>query len=74
MTQTTIMPRENESSTGGKPVAGESQCPRPSSQTTISKESVIVKLTLLAGACRMPRINKKQIEKSLEDYIKELSK
>jgi len=43
-------------------------------QTTIDREAVIVKLTLLVGACRTPRITKKQIEKSLEDYIEELSK
>jgi len=44
------------------------------SKAAISKEGVIVKLTLLVGACRMPRITKKQIEKALEDYIRELSK
>ena len=40
----------------------------------MDKEAVIVKLTLLVGACRMPRITKKQIEKSLQDYINELRK
>jgi hypothetical protein len=38
----------------------------------ISKESVIVKLTLLVGACRVPKITKKQIEKSLENAIQEI--
>lgn len=41
---------------------------------TVDKESVIIKLTMLIGACRMPRITKKQIEQSIEAYIKELSK
>jgi len=39
----------------------------------VSRESVIVRLTLLIGACRTKSITKKQIEQSLESYIKELS-
>jgi len=40
---------------------------------TVGRDSVIVRLTLLTGACRQPRISKKQIEDSLQRYIKELS-
>lgn len=36
------------------------------------KTQVVVKLTLLVGACRMPSVKKKQIEESLERFIKEL--
>jgi hypothetical protein len=43
-----------------------------SNQTTIDRQSVIVRLTLMIGACRMPRITKKQIEASLQAYLKEL--
>ena len=40
---------------------------------TVDRESVIIKLTLLIGACRSPTIKKSDIEKSLEAYIKELT-
>lgn len=40
---------------------------------TVDRESVIVRLTLLTGGCRQPRITKKQIEDSLQRYIKELA-
>lgn len=38
------------------------------------KTQVIVKLTMLIGACRVSRITKKDIEKSLEQFIKELER
>lgn len=46
----------------------------PAAETTIDRTSVIVRLTLLIGACRMPRITKRQIEQSLQAYIDELEK
>ena len=36
------------------------------------KTQVIVKLTMLIGACRVKSISKKQIEQSLERFIEEL--
>jgi hypothetical protein len=42
-------------------------------KATVHRTSVIVRLTLLVGACRSPNISKRKIEESLERYIKELS-
>lgn len=44
------------------------------SKPTVDRESVIVKLMFLIGSCRRPSITKKQIEQSIENYIKELEK
>lgn len=38
------------------------------------KQQVIVKLTMLIGACRISTIKKKDIEQSIERFIKELEK
>lgn len=43
-------------------------------EPTVSRDAVVCKLMMLIGACRQPRITKRQIEQSLEQYIKELSK
>ena len=45
-------------------------------QTEVEKlrTQVIVKLTLLIGACRVPSVKKKQIEQSLEEFIATLEK
>ncbi len=34
----------------------------------MNKTEIIIKLTMLIGACRMKNITKKQIEKSLEEF------
>lgn len=36
------------------------------------REAIVVKLTLLIGATRMPRVSKKQIEAALEQAIKDV--
>lgn len=38
------------------------------------REQVIIKLTMLIGACRSPKIRKSEIEESIERFIKELEK
>jgi hypothetical protein len=47
----------------------------PKHQTTDAdrlRDFVTVKLTLLVGAARMPRVSKKQIEQALEKAIREV--
>jgi hypothetical protein len=36
------------------------------------RQFIVIKLTLLVGATRMPRVSKKQIEAAVEQAIKEI--
>lgn len=35
----------------------------------LKRTPILVKLTFLMGACRMKNINKKQLEKSIQDFL-----